>query len=59
MDRFYPLHAAIFDELERQGCMVADTVALAQAVLHSLQEKEVVSVRHYANPRCANGACDE
>lgn len=59
MDSFRPLHAAIFDELERQGCMVVDAVALTQAVMKRFHVQEADPLRLYVSPRCANGFCDE
>jgi hypothetical protein len=59
MNAFDRLHAAIFEELERQGRMAVDAVALTQAVMRYIQGKEAVPAQHYVNPRCASGSCDE
>lgn len=58
MDRFRVVHGAIFDELERQGRMAVDAVALTRAVLSSLPEAEPLRVMDTFNPRCVNGACE-
>lgn len=51
---FVRTHAALFDELERQGIYWADVVKLTQAVV---QAQTIISSAPYQ--RCANGACDE
>jgi hypothetical protein len=54
---FARAHAALFDELERQGIYWADVVKLTQAVV---QAQLVIANSELRQPyrRCANGACD-
>lgn len=59
MDAFGRVHAAIFDELERQGRMAVDAVALTHAVMRRFRVEEPDPLLLQRNPRCANGACDE
>jgi hypothetical protein len=55
---FQALHAAIFEELERQNQMAVDAVELTRAVMQRFRVEEA-DVRLLANPRCVNGFCDE
>jgi hypothetical protein len=55
MSLFERIHAALFDELERQGLFAADMGGLTWAVLTAAQE----SPPQEPYRRCANGACDE
>lgn len=57
MPDFSSTHAALFDELERQGAMHVDVAKLAQAVLSAQQ---IIAAQPPRQPyqRCANGACD-
>ncbi len=50
-------HAALFDELERQGIDWADVVKLTEAVV---QAREIIATGEVRQPfqRCAHGACD-
>lgn len=59
MEPFSRLHGAIFEELERQGRMAVDAVALAHAVMRRFRVEEVEPLRLRQNPRCVNGSCDE
>lgn len=62
MSKFNRAHAALFDELERQGIFNVDVGRLTRAVL-----KATDMVAAYGGDRlpmqpprrCANGACDE
>lgn len=58
MTDFHRTHAALFDELERQGVQCVDIGKLTRAVL---QAKDAISawVPSTFNPRCVNGGCDE
>lgn len=60
MTDFDRTHAAIFDELERQGAMHVDVARLTRAVLMATN---IVAAyegdRLQPLTRCANGACDD
>lgn len=59
MTDIHRVHAALFDELERQGIHYVDVGKLTRAVIDA---KEVLRNQHRPialNPRCANGVCDE
>ncbi len=58
MAEFHLPHAALFDELERQGVQCVDIGRLTRAVLEA---KETIAVHGPStfNPRCVNGSCDE
>lgn len=59
MTDIYRVHAALFDELERQGVQCVDIGRLTQAVVEA---KEAIRVQHGSTSRtsrCAKGACDE
>lgn len=58
MTDFDRTHAAIFDELERQGAMHVDVARLTVAVLGA---KAIIAAQPPHEPfrRCANGACDD
>lgn len=61
MTHFNRLHAALFDELERQGAMNVDVAGLARAVarrFHLAPVDPLGLIKQPGNPRCANGACD-
>lgn len=58
MDAFHRLHAAIFDELERQGAFAVDAVLLAKALAARFRVEEKTIPQYPLNPRCVNGACD-
>lgn len=58
MPDFNRTHAAIFDELERQGAMNVDVARLTQAVLGA-QNIIAAQPPREPNRRCANGACDD
>lgn len=57
MTDFHRTHAALFDELERQGAMHVDVAKLAVAVLSA---QHVIAAQSPREPhrRCANGNCD-
>lgn len=57
MTDFHRTHAALFDELERQGAMHVDVAKLAQAVLAA---QHVIAAQATREPysRCAGGACE-
>jgi streptomycin 6-kinase len=57
MQDFSSTHAALFDQLERQGAMHVDIAKLAQAVL-SAQKVIAAQTPRAPYQRCANGACD-
>ena len=51
------VHAALFDELERQGIHAVDIGKLTYAVVKA---QEAIRIQYRpSSPRCANGACDE
>lgn len=62
MDKFHRTHAALFDELERQGIGHVDVGRLTRAVLNAT---DIVAAaqgdwRPHGRPsRCVNGFCDE
>jgi hypothetical protein len=59
MTDIHCVHAALFDELERQGIQCVDIAKLTHAVLEA---KEATRVQHgstASTSRCANGSCDE
>jgi hypothetical protein len=58
MTEFNRTHAAIFDELERQGVGNINIVELTRAVLTA---NEIIAAAARSEPyrRCANGACDD
>lgn len=58
MPSFESLHAAIFDELERQGAFGVDAALLASALLERFSVKERFLQNYPENPRCVNGACE-
>lgn len=61
MSDFNRLHAALFDELTRQGVHDADVTKLARAVarqFHLAAVDPLGTARQPGSPRCANGACD-
>lgn len=51
-------HYAIFDELERQGTFAVDAAALAHALARRFRVEDAL-LPLSANPRCANGGCDD
>lgn len=57
MTEFHRTHAALFDELERQGAMHVDVAKLALAVVGAQQ---IIAAQAPREPfqRCTNGACD-
>lgn len=59
MTEFHATHAALFDEIERQGAIGAvDVGRLAEAALAA--RALIAALPHQPPaPRCANGACDE
>lgn len=59
MNIFPVLHAAIFEELERQGTMSVDAVELTRAVMRRFRVEQPDPLGLWSNPRCVNGACDE
>ncbi len=58
MNDFNRAHAALFDELERQGALNVDVARLALAVLGA---QEIIATAEPRVPyrRCANGGCDD
>lgn len=63
MSKFERTHAAIFDELERQGIVHADVGRLTRAVLAATDlvaryEGDRLPGLRQPPARCANGACD-
>lgn len=60
MTDFHRLHAALFDELDRQGVARVDVTSLARAVAGRFHLAAVDPLGLARPPsRCANGACDE
>jgi len=57
MTKFHRVHAALFDELERQGIRNVDIARLTRVVLMAT---DIVAAhdRPRAPTRCVNGACD-
>jgi len=58
MTEFNRAHAAIFDELSRQGVQGVDIAKLASAVV-TAKELIAAQVLQRSNPRCVSGSCDE
>ena len=59
MTYIHQVHAALFDELERQGIHAVDVGRLTHAVVKA-QESIGAQGGPAASPsRCVNGACDE
>ena len=61
MTDFRTLHAALFDEIERQGALASgiDIGRLAEAALKAQSAVPARPLRvEPPNPRCANGACE-
>lgn len=64
MSKFNRTHAALFDELERQGIVHADVGRLTRAVLAATdlvaayEGDRLSGLRHAPAGRCVNGACD-
>ena len=61
MSNFHRVHAALFDEIERQGVLGAgiDIGRLTEAVHRAQAAVAARPLRvEPPNPRCANGACD-
>lgn len=58
MSRTERAHAALFDELERQGIVAVDVGRLTGAVLVALDLIRAQEVRSQPYVRCANGACE-
>ena len=61
MSHFHRLHAALFDELARQGIVSVDVYALTRAVVRATGEVALTGPAlrvEPPNPRCANGACE-
>jgi hypothetical protein len=58
MTDFHRTHAALFDELERQGVQCVDVGRLTRAVLEAKDAISTCATSTF-NPRCVNGACDE
>lgn len=62
MSKFHRAHAALFDELTRQGIRNADVGRLTRAVLSAtdmIAAFEGDRLRLEPAGRCATGACDE
>lgn len=62
MSTFHKAHAALFDELERQGIGNVDIGRLTRAVLSAtniVAAYENDRFRTQPPSRCANGFCDE
>lgn len=62
MDKFSRTHAALFDELQRQGIREADVGRLTRAVLNATDIDAAAQgdFRPHGPPsRCVNGFCDE
>lgn len=58
MSDIHQVHAALFDELERQGVQCVDIGRLTLAVVEA---KAAIRVQHgsmASSSRCANGVCD-
>lgn len=65
MSKFNRTHAALFDELERQGIVHADVGRLTRAVLAATDlvaayegDRMPPALRLEPAGRCVNGACD-
>lgn len=58
MNDFHRTHAALFDELERQGILHVDVAKLALAVVGAQQIIAAAQSPRETYQRCANGACD-
>lgn len=58
MTEFNYLHAALFDELARQGISEVDVASLTRAVSSRFHMQSIDPLR-LATVRCATGACDE
>jgi hypothetical protein len=58
MTEFHRTHAALFDELERQGAMHVDVAKLALAVVGAQRIIAAAPSPREPHQRCANGACD-
>lgn len=63
MSKFERTHAALFDELERQGIVHADVGRLTRAVLAATDLVAAYDGDRLPGPRqpparCANGACE-
>lgn len=61
MSDLHRLHAALFDELARQGIVSVDVYALTRAVVRATGEVALTGPAlrvEPPNPRCANGACE-
>ncbi len=58
MPDFNRTHAAIFDELERQGAMHVDIARLTQAVIGA---KDIIAAQppRESYRRCASGTCED
>ena len=61
MSNFHRVHAAIFDEIERQGALASgiDINRLTEAVVKAQRAVSARPLRvEPPNPRCANGSCE-
>jgi hypothetical protein len=61
MNSFHRVHAALFDELERQGALTSgiDIGRLTEAVHRAQAAVSAQPLRiQPPNPRCANGSCE-
>ena len=59
MSDIHRVHAALFDELERQGILSADVGRLTVAVMKAQIAIHAQARPMASRPRCANGACDK
>jgi hypothetical protein len=59
MTYIHQVHAALFDELERQGIHAVDVGRLTHAVVRAQEAIRIQPRPAAINPRCADGACDE
>jgi hypothetical protein len=59
MSEFHATHAALFDELERQGVIGAVDVGRLTAAALRARATIAALPQQPPNPRCANGSCDE
>ena len=58
MTDIHRVHAALFDELERQGVQCVDVGKLTLAVVEAKEAMRLHGSRAM-HSRCANGSCDE